>query len=790
LSVAYRLFGDIDIAASLRGEARRLLFILTERLNNLQIDTGTLARSYPDGSTIRVTRNALGFDIMEITAGAGGGKQAVKSKTWLIFLFYTPTKFKLYTLSTGKGGTTLLERSSLPANFPLPYTWYSSYANVGKDPTPAVISNRSQSYHFINTVVDPLLSPAGNGYDDWHYHSLYFSPGGWWDDGARRESPTAFPTLNKVHFSISPYTAYPLTAIIFREGGILQPLRQYSAETSLYPLSKGTVIVETEIANALPGDYGRKGYTFDVATGTYAASWKERVNISGIAAPTVVSNQGVPWLGWFLFPWTPYLHEISAFQILPSGVDQNGSEYVQPGIASPATYALNFINSLGAQILNAFLSEQATFNYNGGQYSTSSTNSQGTLISVKGGGPFGNLIWSGAWIDWQDPNKHNTGPFDYVITNLANQSIAASGSGTFFTPIGSVGNQKILKIQNDFTLSQLWQLANSDTCEKSTTLPWQYYFWWSGIEEYWMPDGDYTDNTSGTMNYSTSEGRTLTITQKLMFMDQILETLFSTLTYSYANTQKGSGSFSWTFHNTSNLPLSISGSYSSSPGSAQVTQNVSATAQRNIQAVEVLDFDSHPNGNFIVIYKKITIAHTQNNAATASGANAPQGPTREAERFPWPAVGAPAESFQVTGTRKVEYFLFWQNAAGKGERVKLAEFNSTVSGNGSNLIHTATGQRIYGVTCQVSRNMIAYHYLLETYSGTPSAPAYDSPMNFEDYSYQGNVRQWTPAGIVVGCVPDTTSVTSRVQKSFAAEPNALIYSIGMHQGSEIEEEVL
>jgi hypothetical protein len=790
LSVAYRLFGDIDIAASLRGEARRLLFILTERLNNLQIDTGALLRTYPDGSTIRVIRNALGIDIVEITSGGGGGKRTIKTKTWLIFLFYQPTKFHLYTLSLGKGGATLLERSSLPAKFPLPYTWYGSYANVGKDPTPAVISNRSQSYHFINTVVDPLLSPAANGYDDWHYHNLYLKTDGWSDDGARRESPTAFPTLSQVHFSISPYTAFPLTAIVFREGGILQPLRQYSAETSLYPLSKGTVIVETEMPNALPGDYGRKGYTFDVGTGTYAASWKERVYLSGSLPPTVVSNQGTPWFGWFFFPWIPYLHEISGFQILSAGVDQNGALFVQPLLANPGIYSMSFINSLGSQTINRFLAELEALNYSGSPYSSSSTNSQGDLVTVKGGGPFGNLIWGGSWIAWADPNKHNTGAFDYVITNLATQSIAASASGTFFTPIGSVGNQKILKIQNDFTLSQLWQLSNTDTYEKNTTLPWQFYFWWSGIEEYWMPDGDYTDNTSGTMSYSTSEGRTLNITQKLMFMDQIIENLVSTLTYSYQKTQRGSGSFSFTFHNTSNLPLSVSGSYTHDPGSVSETLNVVATAQRNILAVEVLDFDSHPNGNFIVFYKKITITHTQNSSATSSGSSAPQGPTREAYRFPWPGTGAPAESFQVTGTRKVEYFLFWQNAAGKNEKVKLAEFNSTVSGDGANLFHTATGQRIYGVTCQVSRNMIAYHYLLETYAGTPSAPAYDSPMNFEDYSYQGNVRQWTPANIVVGCVPDTTSPTSRVQKSFSAEPSAIIYSVGMHQGSEITEEVL
>ena len=90
-------------------------------------------------------------------------------------------------------------------------------------------------------------------------------------------------------------------------------------------------------------------------------------------------------------------------------------------------------------------------------------------------------------------------------------------------------------------------------------------------------------------------------------------------------------------------------------------------------------------------------------------------------------------------------------------------------GNGIALIHTASGQRIYGVTCQVGMNTIVYHFLLENYSGTPSAPAYDSPMNFEDYSYQGNVRQWTPANISSAASPIPTA-NGRVQKSSPPEP--------------------
>ena len=108
-------------------------------------------------------------------------------------------------------------------------------------------------------------------------------------------------------------------------------------------------------------------------------------------------------------------------------------------------------------------------------------------------------------------------------------------------------------------------------------------------------------------------------------MDQIIENLVSTLSYSYQNTQNGHrGLFLY-------LSQHFESSHSDQrllyrdPGSASITSNVSAIATRNIHAVEVLDFDSHPNGNFIVFYKKITISHTQNNSATASGSRGAPG---------------------------------------------------------------------------------------------------------------------------------------------------------------------
>lgn len=777
MATSYRLFGNRDLAAFYRGEAHRLLWILKNRLELVNFPQGRLTRNYPDGTAISV-QVCYGNDIINISCVAGGEKKKITNREWFIFLFYTPTKFKVYRLLLEESGITSLKEIILPTDSvpPFPYTWYSSYLNAEKDPTPAVISTGSNKYHYINTVVDPVISPAGNGYDDWHYHNTEFRPTGWLWDNMVREAPTAFPTLMMTHFSISPHTYF--SSFYYRQGGILQNLRQYCAEKSLVPLVIDTIPVETEIPNDGPGAYGRRGFTLDT-TGRYATSWKERVYASGVAVPWIYSNVGVPWLTWFFFPWIPYLNEISGFPIL-----DGGSGYVIPTVKNPQIYSMGYIDATGPKITNPFLSDQASYDYSDGGYSVSTTPIfNQDIVRVVPGGP-GGWSYAGSWPD------QGVGSFSYTLTTTGHQIISASASGRYNFPVGSVGNKEILIIQNDFTISILYDKSLNSTFSKTTVMPYHFYVLWSGIEEYWLANGDYVDSTSGTQSNSITESRAINLTQRLLFRDIAIETLISTLTYEYENIEIGSGAFDWTFHQDSKLPMPIWDSYYiHNPGSATLNKTISADVIRNIQTVEVLDFDSMITADgkdrFIVFYKKITINHTQNNTAIQSVSSAPQGPSRVTQIFPWPGYAeSPSESFLVSGNRKVEYFLYWR-ADDVIEKVKLAEFNSTVSGDGSSLIHTATGQRMYGFSCQVSKKMIVYHYLLEDYSGTPEAPSYDSPMNFEDISYSGPTRQWTPKNIIVGCI----LAGKRIHKEFGPESDPVIYSVGLHKRPDIEVEV-
>ena len=133
---------------------------------------GGLLRTYPDGSRIRVSEMPSASISSRLLRGRRGKAQDQQAKMDHLSLLQ-PTKFKLYDPFHRIRAVRPITSDHVPRRLSrCPIPGMAPIVNPVKDPTPAAISNRSQSYHHINTVVDPVLSPAGNGYDDWHYHQL------------------------------------------------------------------------------------------------------------------------------------------------------------------------------------------------------------------------------------------------------------------------------------------------------------------------------------------------------------------------------------------------------------------------------------------------------------------------------------------------------------------------------------------------------------------------------------------------------------------------------------------
>jgi len=779
MPISWRLIGNRDLAAHYRGEANRLLFHLKAVLQDTP--SGGLNRTYPDGTIIYI-RKFFDNEIVLISSPFRGGKRIEEKLDMFVFLFFTESKYKVYKLAVETNNYRLEEEPHPDTTkFPFDHVWYSDTSEIERNVASWVSSNQANQKHYINTALDPTIFDSKNAFDDWHYHNLQFSPGGF-SDGLYREAPSINDPLGRIHVSISPYTAY--NEFYFRMGGVNQLFRQYSPEKSLVPiLQTDDTILEAEILNNGPtGEYGKRGMTLSASQG-YATSWKEKPYVSGYGSPEITCNVADPWLGWFYFPWIPYLHEISGFPILPRG----GSfppYTVSSTPVNPRIFKLQYLDANGIHT-NALLSDVLDYEYSKGTYAQTTTDFY-PILHIEYTGPFGNPVPVGSWAGQSS--------FSYEINTSGSQANQGSVSGTVYNIIGATGKLGVISLLNTFTLSQSWSRNLSSSFIKTTSMPWQYYLWWGGSEELWMSDGDYTDQTSGTHNDTIYEYRTLHLTQRMIFGSQVIESLANTLDYSFNSQDIRSGAFTWTWHQDSDLPLPIWNSYFvTPPGSESGLLRVSATSTRDIQCVEVLDFDSRSDQDtgdiFIVFYKKIIISHSQTNISDKSFSGPIAGPSRETRLFPWYSYDNEIETFTVSGTRKVEYWLAYKIGNKALTKVKLTEFVSSVYKTkplpSGILVHSGSGERLWGVSCQLNKDVIVYHYQKDTYENTGSASAYDSPMNWEDISYQENKKLWMPSKIVVGCiaVKDTMESTPGYRKEFEFDPASteLIYSVGLHR---------
>lgn len=786
MATSLRMVGNRDLAAHYRGESYRLLFHLKQALG--QTPSGGLNRTYPDGTTICI-RKFFDNEIILISSPFRGGKREWEKQEINIFLFFDESHFKVYEFGFGDGGFQLQEKEGLD-QFPFDHNWYSASLSESRDVSPTVLSNVGNKKHYISTVLDPIIYPSGNAYDDWQFKTGILDLSEWFPDGATRESPSIQPTLLMIHVSISPYTSFGSS---FRVGGIVQPYRQTCPEYSLVPLwdpAKETII-ETEVLNNGPGAYGKRGY--ELNDKKYAITWKERAYAGGSSAPSISHNLGGEiWLGWFFFPWMPYLHEIASFPILsyaPGPVIT-----ISPVPINPQIYTLQYLDETGMHTVPGILSDAAYYAFNQGAVNQGTTPPYTDLWRVVSGGP-GGFSFAGSWTEWEGP-----APFEYSLDHSYTQAKSGSASGIYYSPVGGLGKKQILKIKNDFDLSVAWARNRSEIFHKVTGLTGLYYNYWQGIEEYWLPNGDYADTSDGTLNDATSESRTMEITQKLMANDLVIEELLGSMTYEYLRQDLAEGEMSWIFHNEGNLPIWVYGYYITPPGSSSRTETITATAGRNVICVEVLDFDSMQGlpqvDLFIVFYKKISIAHSQTNSYVRSASSAPVGPSKQTQHFPFASgFGAPTETFTANGTRKVEYYVAYKIGDNPLEKVKLAEFNSSLTSPGGALVHSGSGDRLWGVSCQLNEDLIVYHYQKEEYLNNGTAPAYDSPMNFEDISFQGTTKLWDPKKIVVGVINVSHEMASKAglaHERFEFDPAAteLIYSVGLHRNEKerMEEE--
>jgi hypothetical protein len=220
-----------------------------------------------------------------------------------------------------------------------------------------------------------------------------------------------------------------------------------------------------------------------------------------------------------------------------------------------------------------------------------------------------------------------------------------------------------------------------------------------------------------------------------------------------------------------------------SHGTYVQSESIEALASRVVHTFEVLDYDIY-EGNYALIYKDIGISHQQKQTYEKgndpySGAVYYQVLYQNGE-LPASALLLHNDSQEFTsiGTRVVTYKLHYKIKDGdefKTFSVDLATL--TVSNNKCD--YQATGQRIYGVSMQVTDEFIVYSFELHecAFNGVLGVGAgynYDGPINLEDWNVnQLKVPIWTRSKQVVGLININDGVGSSIGYRFQEEYDIL-----------------
>lgn len=193
-------------------------------------------------------------------------------------------------------------------------------------------------------------------------------------------------------------------------------------------------------------------------------------------------------------------------------------------------------------------------------------------------------------------------------------------------------------------------------------------------------------------------------------------------------------------------------------GTYTQVESISASARRTIHTFEVLDYDTYRE-NYALIYKDIVISHQQ--TQTTEKANTPYSGMVYLQ-FLYQNGELPASAlllhnlsdvFTSIGTRIVTYKLHYKIGS-VAWSVDLA--TCTISNNVQ--AYTASGQRIYGVSMQVSEKYIAYSFekqlcVFDGFLGVGTQYNYDGPINLEDWNLnQLNIPVWERSKQVVGLI--------------------------------------
>jgi hypothetical protein len=390
-----------------------------------------------------------------------------------------------------------------PGNFEIDDQYYiATFFDAMRENCPSIIKVGKMNY--VTVAPDNRnLSPIDK-WDDWHWHRYTYrgAPNGKSESDDIYYPPPFSPDPDEIHYSMSPWTAFHDHIIVSRR--IDQLIRGY------YPANLGVV----DLPLPSPGSadnpstlsfYGRGNYSKD--SDGKILPYAERVAVSGsLDYPTKLVT--------FFWPFIPYLDELGHFNIL---------EYNRDSFELNCEIGMFYQWRLFPGDLPLY-SDSADFPTVETPSNTSTVENDTICLN------YGNICGTGTI---NETIQTSTSPY--------------RASGIKYIPFGSIGNQKTCYVKNEWVAAGQGSHSHSYVANTSGNFPVTYIA--LGITwDLWPPlfkVCSYANVSSATVNESDSATRNISLTQQLMFGEDVIDTGISTMDYSYGGTYETNYEGSW-----------------------------------------------------------------------------------------------------------------------------------------------------------------------------------------------------------------------------------------------------
>jgi hypothetical protein len=443
--------------------------------------------------------------------------------------------------------------------------YYTTATARGREACPFILREAGS---FVSVASGSGL--AGSKYDDWHYHYALYSgippELSASDEFFRPPGRTGKSAGGKTHYSMVDYTAIGVHFLLTRY--IEQVKRNYFPHNTTIVFGDALPNEDFEVIKydsgwgnlILPANvlayYGKRPYTYNSEAHLFTSYGESIIAAAQVSMPSDLD------LIQFFWPFIPYMSEVGHFGLL--GFSSYDALY---GMAS----------------LSPVMGSLYTWNL---QKYLVAGGSKESLVKLIDTCSFVNPEYA------RDYSSVSDVASDLCYTGTITETIRATygdyiSSGSKYIPIGTIGNQGVCYVKTDWSVQGSGPVEASDQLLSTTgNIPIQLYLsLGSDMDTFvqYLDAGAYQNQSTTAKTWSESARNQITLSQQLIFGDDIIATGSGDLNYSMTRTGSSNYAGSWSITVTEPPPEICVGSL------GYTTQQMTINTSQDLTVVDPVD---------------------------------------------------------------------------------------------------------------------------------------------------------------------------------------------------------